>query len=192
MANKSAMPTKKLYRELRALPWLTLWQEEVPRFNQASPEVRIQRVAVIRAVGAGLAENQQPDLKDTVRTWLLSLLQDPSEKIRRYAMAALPKIGAGRTEERELLALLQRTPVDREKKFLGQALSKIGGSATLDLIRAEGTQLPPLTEQRAKANLARQQKPSTIRLDVPLPEPTQARIHLRCRTGFEPILSQVM
>ena len=190
MANKSALPTKKLYRELRTLPWLTLWQEEVPRFNQASPEVRIQRVAVIRAVGAGLAENQQTDLKDTVRTWLLSLLQDPSEKIRRYAMAALPKIGAGRTEERELLALLQKKPADREKKFLGQALNKIGGSATLDLIRSEGSQLPPLTEQRAKANLARQQKPSTIRLDVPLPEPTQARIHLRCRTGLEPILSQ--
>ena len=100
MANKSALPTKKLYRELRTLPWLTLWQEEVPRFNQASPEVRIQRVAVVRAVGAGLAENQQTDLKDTVRTWLLSLLQDPSEKIRRYAMAALPKIGAGQIDNK--------------------------------------------------------------------------------------------
>ncbi|MCX6935541.1 MAG: hypothetical protein NTZ01_05030, partial [Verrucomicrobia bacterium] len=190
MAKKTIHPTKELYRELRALPWINLWQEEVPRFDQATPEERIQRVAVIRAVGAGLTNANQPDLKEPVRKWLLSLLQDPSEKIRRYAMAALPKIGAGRTEERELLALLQKSTADREKKFLGQALNKIGGSATLDLIRTHSGGLSHLTEQRAKANLARQQKPSTVRMDVPLPDPTQARIHLRCRTGLEPILSQ--
>ena len=190
MAKKESNPTKDLYRELRSLPWSKLWQEEVPRYNQASPEARVGRVAVIRAIGAGFSEANQPALKEPVRQWLLSLLQDSSEKVRRYAMNALPKIGAGRTEERQLLQLLQKSEIDREKKFLGQALNKIGGSATLDLIRSHGTPLPQLTEQRAKANLARQQKPSSIRLDAPLPNTPSLRIHLRCRTGLEPILTR--
>jgi len=190
MAKKESNPTKDLYRELRVLPWLKLWQEEVPRFNQAIREERVARVAVIRAIGAGFPDANQPELKEPVRQWLLSLLQDPSEKIRRYAMNALPKIGAGRTEERQLLQLLQKSEIDREKKFLGQALNKIGGSATLDLIRSQGAPLPHLTEQRAKANLARQQKPSSIRLDSTLPNSAPLRIHLRCRTGLEPILTR--
>ncbi|NCY22591.1 hypothetical protein EBX31_11645, partial [bacterium] len=190
MAKKGSNPTKDLYRQLRLLSWPKLWQEEVPRFNQSSPEEKAIRVAVIRAVGAGFAETNQPALKEPVRQWLLSLLQDPSEKVRRYAMNALPKIGAGRTEERQLLQLLQKSDIDREKKFLGQALNKIGGSATLDLIRSHGAPLSHLTEQRAKANLARQQKPSSIRLDATLPNTPSLRIHLRCRTGLEPILTR--
>jgi len=189
MAKKESNPTKDLYRELRLLPWAKLWQEEVPRFTQAAADEKVNRVAVIRAVGAGFSEANQPTLKEPVRQWLLSLLQDPSEKVRRYAMNALPKIGAGRTEERQLLQLLKTSGIDREKKFLGQALNKIGGSATLDLIRSQGVPLPHLTEQRAKANLARQQKPSSIRLEVALPHTPALRIHLRCRTGLEPILT---
>jgi predicted RNA methylase len=190
MAKKASNPTKELYQELRTIPWIRLWQEEAPRFQQSSSEEKIRRVAVIRAIGAGFADADQPSLKEPVRQWLLSLLQDPSEKVRRYAMTALPKIGAGRTEERELLALLQKTHVDREKKFVGKALDKIGGSATLDLIRSQGSALPQLSEQRAKANLARQQKPSSIRLQATLSEWTEIRLHLRCRTGLEPILSR--
>jgi predicted RNA methylase len=190
MPKKSAHPAKDLYRELRALPWLRLWEQEVPRFNLASPDEKLRTVALIRAIGAGFAEASQPSLKEPVRQWLLSLLADPAEKIRRYAMTALPKIGAGRTEERQLLSLLSKTSADREKKFLGKALEKIGGSATLDLIRQQGISLPLLNEQRAKANLARQQKPSSIRFTIPFSDVSQLRIHLRCRTGLEPILSQ--
>ena len=167
MPKKTTHPAKDLYRELRALPWLRLWQEEVPRFNLASPDEKLRTVALIRAIGAGFTEASQPSLKEHVRQWLLSLLADPAEKIRRYAMTALPKIGAGRTEERQLLSLLSKTSADREKKFLGKALEKIGGSATLDLIRQQGISLPLLNEQRAKANLARQQKPSSIRFTIP-------------------------
>ena len=190
MPKKSAHPAKDLYRELRALPWLRLWEQEVPRFNSASPDEKLRTVALIRAIGAGFTEASQPSLKEPVRQWLLSLLADPAEKIRRYAMTALPKIGAGRTEERQLLSLLSKTSADREKKFLGKALEKIGGSATLDLIRQQGISLPLLNEQRAKANLARQQKPSSIRFTIPFSDVSQLRIHLRCRTGLEPILSQ--
>ena len=190
MPKKIAHPAKDLYRELRALPWLRLWEQEVPRFNSASPDEKLRTVALIRAIGAGFTEASQPSLKEPVRQWLLSLLADPAEKIRRYAMTALPKIGAGRTEERQLLSLLSKTSADREKKFLGKALEKIGGSATLDLIRQQGISLPLLNEQRAKANLARQQKPSSIRFTIPFSDVSQLRIHLRCRTGLEPILSQ--
>ena len=189
MAKKESNPTKDLYRELRLLPWIQLWQEEVPRFNQAGTQERANRVALIRAVGAGFSEANQPSLKQPVRQWLLSLLEDPSEKIRRYATNALPKIGAGRAEERQLLQLLQKSEIDREKKFVGQALNKIGGSATLDLIRSQDAPLPHLMEQRAKANLARQQKPSSVLLDATLPHTPTLRIHLRCRTGLEPILT---
>jgi len=189
MAKKESNPTKDLYRELRLLPWAKLWQEEVPRYNQSPPKERVMRVAVIRAVGAGFAEANQPALKEPVRQWLLSLLQDSSEKVRRYALNALPKIGAGRAEERQLLQLLQKSDIEREKKFVGQALNKIGGSATLDLMRSQGAALSHLTEQRAKANLARQEKPSSIRLDATLPQIPSLRIHLRCRTGLEPILT---
>ena len=190
MPKKIAHPAKDLYRELRALPWLRLWEQEVPRFNSASPDEKVRTVALIRAIGAGFTEASQLSLKEPVRQWLLSLLADPAEKIRRYAMTALPKIGAGRTEERQLLSLLSKTSADREKKFLGKALEKIGGSATLDLIRQQGISLPLLNEQRAKANLARQQKPSSIRFSIPFSDLSQLRIHLRCRTGLEPILSQ--
>ena len=189
MPKKNAHPAKDRYRELRAIPWLRLWQEQVPLFQTASSDEKLGQVALIRAIGAGFTDALQPHLKEPVRQWLLSLLSDPSEKVRRYAMAALPKIGAGRTEERQLLSLLSKTTAEREKKFLGKALEKIGGSATLDLIRQKGISLPLLNEQRAKANLARQQKPTSIRRTTPVSDFSLLRLHLRCRTGLEPILS---
>lgn len=190
MAKKASNPTRDLYRELRTLPWATLWQEEVPRFDQANPQEREARVAVIRAVGAGFAEAPTPALEGQVRQWLLSLLQDPSEKIRRYATNALPKIGAGLKEEQRLLQLLQTSSLAREKKFVGQALNKIGGSATLDLLRQQSDLLPHLAPQRAHANLARQQEPSRVLFDsVYNPHPS-LRLHLRCRVGLETLLSR--
>lgn len=190
MAKKASHPTKDLYRELRTLSWSALWEQEVPRFNQATSREREARVAVIRAVGAGFAEAAIPALQEPVRQWLLSLLQDPSEKIRRYATNALPKIGAGHQEEHHLLRLLQTSQLDREKKFIGQALNKIGGSATLDLLRQQSNLLPHLTSQRVQANLARQDQPSRILLHSTFPSLSSLRIHLRCRTGLETILSR--
>ena len=116
---------QELYRQLRGLSCEQLWQEEVARFDRASPRERFQRVAVIRAVGVAFARARTAEQKAAARAWLARLLHDPQEKIRRYAMGALPKLGAGRSEEAELLALLRTTTVAREQKFLGRALDTL-------------------------------------------------------------------
>ncbi|MCE9616691.1 MAG: methyltransferase [Lentisphaerae bacterium] len=178
---------KDLYRQLRELPCEKLWGEEVARFEQASPRERMERVAVIRAVGVVFSRFGTGAQKREVRAWLGKLLQDPCEKIRRYAMAALPKIGADAQAESELLGLLGATTEAREKKFVGRALEKIGGTATLDAA-ARVPDLLPQTEQKIKARVARQEKPSTVRLDATLEMIDRLRIHLRCRKGLETIL----
>ncbi len=178
---------KELYRQLRALSGEKLWKEEVPRFDRAAPRERLERVAVIRAVGVAFSASGTVEQRAAVKLWLARLLKDPAEKIRRYAMAALPKIGAGRKEEAELLSLLQTTTVEREKKYVGRALDKIGGTATLEIVAgAQG--LLAQTEQKVKASVARRQRPSAIRMDRSLSPYAGLRIHLRCRKGLEGIV----
>jgi uncharacterized protein (DUF2336 family) len=84
---------KELYRQLRVLSCEKLWNDEVALFDGSTPKERIERVAVIRAVGTVFSESGTAKQKAEVRSWLVRLLQDPSEKVRRYAMTALPKIG---------------------------------------------------------------------------------------------------
>ncbi len=178
---------KELYRELRVLSREKLWNKEVARFDRSPPEERIKRVAVIRAVGMVFSESGTAKEKAEVRAWLVRLLRDPSEKVRRYAMTALPKLGAGTSEENELLSLLRTTTVERERKFLGQALEKIGGAATLDAVAGVRDFLPQ-TEQKVKASVARRESPSAIRMDSLLSDFTRLRIHLHCRKGLEEIV----
>ncbi len=178
---------KELYRQLRVLPADILWADEVPRFDRAPPPERMRRVALIRAVGVAFAATGTAEQKAAVRAWLTRLLQDPAEKIRRYAMAALPKIGAGASEEVQLLSLLKTASGEREKKSLGQALEKIGGAATLAAV-TEAPGLLPQTEQKVKASLARAAQPSTVRLDRVFTPRRGLRIHLRCRKGLEAIV----
>jgi predicted RNA methylase len=181
---------KKLYQDLRALSWEELWADEVPRFDKASPKERSQRVAVVRAVGVVFSESGDPTHAEQVKLWLRGLLHDPCEKIRRYAMAALPKIGAGPGEEAELLSLLRSTTAGREKKFLAQALEKIGGAATLETMQAGNHGLLSQTEQKVKASLARSQSPSAIRMDATLSDFAGLRIHLCGRRGLEAIVRE--
>jgi predicted RNA methylase len=176
--------TKELYKQLRALPWRKLWEEEVARFNEASPKERLERVAVIRAVGVVFPESGPPAQQHEVKQWLVSLLQDPGEKIRRYAMTALPKIGSGVGEEKVLLTLLKSNPVEREKKFLARTLDKIGGEATLKTVAG----LLPQTELKVKASVARSQSPSIVRMDGLLSKFSGLKIHLRGRSGLEEIV----
>jgi 23S rRNA G2445 N2-methylase RlmL len=178
---------KELYRELRALSPEQLWTDEVARFDRSTPEERIKRVAVIRAVGVVFAHCGTAKQRAEVKAWLVRLLQDPSEKVRRYAMTALPKLSAGESEERVLLSLLRTTRVEREKKFLGQALNKIGGTATLNVV-AGARGFFPQTEQKVKASVARRERPSSIRIDSILSDFAHLRIHLHCRKGLEEIL----
>jgi 23S rRNA G2445 N2-methylase RlmL len=178
---------KELYRELRVLSCETLWNDEVTRFDQSPPEERTKRVAVIRAVGTVFSKFGTAKQKAEVRAWLVRLLKDPSEKVRRYAMTALPKLGTGPDEEDALLSLLRTTTVEREQKFLGQALEKIGGTATLNAVAGIHESLPQ-TEQKVKASLARRESPSTIRMDRLLSGLPGLRIHLHCRKGLEEIV----
>ena len=180
-------PSKELYNQLRRLPWEQLWSEEVPRFDRATPQERTARVAVVRAVGVVFSESGPEEEREAVKQWLLGLLRDPSEKVRRYAMTALPKIGAGASAEAELLALLQKTDSGRETKFLGRTLDKIGGAATLEAL---GSGLLPQTEQKVKASVARAQSPSSVNMDGVLTEFAGLRIHLRGRKGLEQIVRQ--
>ena len=179
-------PDKELYRKLRALSCEQLWSEDVSAFNRASPEERREKVALVRAVGVVFSESGTAAQRDEVRPWLRHLLQDPCEKIRRYAMAALPKIGAGPGEEKELLSLLRTTTEDREKKFLGQTLEKIGGAATLKQMAEAGLHLQ--TEQKVRASVARSQSPSVVRMDRTFSDFAGLRIHLRGRAGLEDIV----
>ncbi len=178
---------KELYRELRVLSCEQLWNEEVARFDQSPPEERVKRAAVIRAVGVVFSESGTAKQRAEARSWLVGLLRDPSEKVRRYAMTALPKLGAGAREEEALLSLMRTATVERERKFLGQALEKIGGKATLDA--AAGSRgILPQSEQKVKASVARRERPSAIRMESLLSDFAGLRIHLHCRKGLEEIV----
>ncbi len=175
---------KERYRKLRQLSWERLWTEEVPRFNKAEPQERATNVALIRAVGVVFAEKGNVGQKDDVRYWLRALLDDSHEKIRRYAMAALPKVGAGREEEKDLLSLLQKTGNEREKKFLADALDKIGGEQTLAMVNG----IPPQTEQKALAAVARAHSPGIIQLQERLQDFQGLKIYFRTRRGLAPFV----
>jgi 23S rRNA G2445 N2-methylase RlmL len=186
MKKEKTNPAKELYKQLRLLGCDQLWDEEVMRFDRASPRERMERVAVVRAVGVVFSESGTDEQKERARTWLRELLHDPCEKIRRYAMAAMPKLGAGAGEEAELLGLLRTTGVDREKKYLGQTLEKIAGIATLQEMESGGFDLR--TRQKVNANVARSQSPSAICMTRALSAFAGLRIHLHGRRGLEEIV----
>ena len=178
---------KDLYRQLRALTADQLWNEEVPRFEQAPPRERDARVAVIRAVGVVMSATGSAQQRTEVKAWLVRLLKDPSEKVRRYAMAAIPKLRAVPGAESEMIGLLKKTETPRERKYVGRALNKIGGAATLAAV----TEMPgvlPVTEQKVRASVARQEEPGAIRMGQRIPYRYGMRVHLRCRRGLAKLL----
>ncbi len=181
---KKANPAKAHYQRLRVLSCEQLWSEEVPAFDRADARARMNGVGVVRAVGVVFSESGTPAQKEQARQWLRGLLHDPEEKIRRYAMSALPKIGADTDEESALLTLLEKTSSDREKKSLGRTLEKIGGSATLEITSNLGLPIA----QKVQANVARHDNPGVVRLDRALANFSGLRIRLHCRAGLEEIL----
>ena len=177
---------KEHYQKLRLLTCEELWNDEVPKFNQLAGSARVSNVAVVRAVGVIFSESGTPNQRDAARKWLKELLNDPEEKVRRYAMTALPKIGGDTTGENQLLDLLEKTSSAREKQHLGRTLEKIGGAATLE--RTGSLKASPLarTVQKVQANIARSENPGEILLNGILE--SFSNIHLRCRSGLEEIL----
>jgi 23S rRNA G2445 N2-methylase RlmL len=182
-------PARELYRQLRTQTCAQLWDVEVPRFDQAGAQERIERVGVIRAVSVVFAESGTAPQQAAARAWLRSLLKDPAEKVRRYAMNALPKLGAGSADESELLSLLRTTSSEREQRFLGQALGKIGGTATLDTLPAGAAGSLRHAEQKIKARLARDGQASTVNFSAQLPQFAGVAVHLRGRRGLEEIVA---
>jgi 23S rRNA G2445 N2-methylase RlmL len=179
---------KALYRQLRLLSADQLWREQVSHFDTAAPEERVQRAPVVRAVGAAFAVNGTPEQKRQVRTWMRSLLHDPSEKIRRYAIASLPKLGAGAEDASELLALWREAKQDREMKVLTEALTKIGGRQTLEQLSVANRTHSPELQQKIKASLARSTAPSALRMGRSLSDSIGIRLHLHTRKGLERIV----
>ncbi len=188
MKKSAKNPTKDAYRCLRALGWKTLWEREVPKFDLSGPEEQMANVALVRAVGVVFSESGDPDDRDGVLRWLRALLHDPSEKIRRYAMAALPKIGGGVSEESEMLSLLKSTTIEREKQFLARSLDKIGGAATIEVLKSS-PELLPGRGLKVRANVLRASEPGHVDMTRPLHDFRGLKIRLRCRRGLEEILS---
>ena len=187
--SRVAKPGKVLYRQLRELTCEQLWEIEVPRFERADAPERIERVAVIRAVSVVLAKSGTALQKAAARDWLRKQLKDPAEKIRRYAINALPKLGFGSADESELLALAGRGVSAREQESLGSALAKVGGAATLEAL-PDGPAGPlRQAEQKIKARLARDQCASSVNPKGALTAFAGLRIHLRGRRGLEQIMA---
>eukprot|EP00966_Prymnesium_polylepis_P058194 1347511-Prymnesium_polylepis.1 len=97
------------------------------------------RPLCLGAVGVKFASTGDAALKAEVKAWVVALLDDESEKVRRYAANAIPKLvaneaaGDAESEER-LLQALERSGGERERKKVAAALGKIGGAATLSAL----------------------------------------------------------
>lgn len=176
-------PATEMYRELRGLGWERLWREEVPRFNEGGAEYRAGRVALVRAVGVVFSESGRASEREAVVEWLRGLLADSNERIRRYAMAALPKVGARDAVERDLAELARGVAGERERRHVGRALAKVAGRGALEVADV----LPAGAAQKIKAGAARELG-GRVRLNVPVPSAAGTRIHLRVRRGLEGVV----
>lgn len=178
---------KEVYKELRTQSWEDLWHIEVPVFNSGDPEYRLARVGLVRAMGVVALKKTTKAQKALTKQWLIELLKDPEEKVRRYAMAALPKLGGNEESERALLELLDGDRDEREVKHLSRTLDKVGSEATLEKLQEVGEdfEICKQTEQKVKAKLARGNETSEVRLDVKLTKTKRLRIHLRTRRGMQ-------
>lgn len=178
---------KEVYKQLRTESWEDLWEREVPLFDAGTAEERLARVGLVRAIGVVALEKATQEQRQQTREWLTGLLQDPEEKVRRYAMNALPKLGGSVESEKAVLEILDQPAGELEVKSVSETLSKIGGEATLEKLESLHDENEALhqTEQKVKAQLARNEEPASIRLDAKIKETRKLRIHLRTRRGME-------
>lgn len=178
----------ELYRQLRDKPCARLWQEDVAAFDRLAEPERTRHAAVIRAVGVAFAARGTDEEKARAARWLNDLLADSSEKIRRYAMAALPKLGDDPAAERRLLGILAAPVGDRERRRATEALEKVGGEAALEAARRDPAAVS-LDPGRIAARVARRADPGSVNLERVLPRFAGLRIHLHCRAGLERLLA---
>jgi 23S rRNA G2445 N2-methylase RlmL len=178
---------KEVYKQLRTQSWDALWLQEVPLFNAGSSEYRIGRVGLVRALGVVALKQGSKQQRKQTREWLMRLLDDPEEKVRRYAIAALPKLGGKQKSEAALLSLLDHQNSTRELTYLSRALDKVGSEATLQKLAhiSASNQSLHQTEQKIKAQLARNDSSTKVLLNVKIRDVRGLRIHLRTRWGME-------
>ncbi len=189
MKNTAQEQVKEHYQRLRRLSCEALWSQEVALFDAASPAQRIRLVSVVRAVGVVFLETGTPAQWEMARKWLRALLGDPEEKVRRYAMVALSKLGAGEVEERQLLNLVGKAAGERESRFLVQTLERIGGSETLKAGEAAHGELSQVV-QKVRANVARREGSGEISFEQSLRSIARVSVGLECRAGLESVLAQ--
>jgi 23S rRNA G2445 N2-methylase RlmL len=184
---KSHHSDKEVYKQLRAQSWEALWLHEAPLFDNGTEEYRLGRVGLVRALGVVALEKGSKAQRKQTQQWLMNLLHDPQEKVRRYAIAALPKLGGRVESEAALLELLDQASGPREVTYLSRTLDKIGGEATLDKLAdlSQNNEALVQTEQKIKAQLARNEPSTQIKLDVKIRDARGVRIHLRTRRGME-------
>ncbi len=188
MKNPAQEKLREHYQLLRKLDPATLWSREVTKFNSAPARERMQLVSVVRAVGVVFSESGSRGEKEQARAWLTSLLEDPEEKIRRYAMVALPKLGGGEFGESKLLKILENPASEREDKFVAQTLERIGGEETLQRTASAGQGSLAESTQRLQANIARKRGDGSLEFGRRLADPAHALVNLECRSGLEPFV----
>ncbi len=177
-------PSHRLYRELRQMSAEQLWQHEVPRFNRGSARERVQRVAVIRAVAAVVGEKGDSELRLAAREWVRSLLSDPEEKVRRYAMNALPKLGGSAEDEQRVIRLAARPTSELERRQASKTLGLIGGGAAVQALAAISGADSAMTRQKIEARLARG-RGAALRLEARLAGWRGMEVSLYSRQGLE-------
>jgi 23S rRNA G2445 N2-methylase RlmL len=188
--NSTGHTGKEVYKELRSQSWEALWLHEAPLFDAGTADYRLARVGLVRALGVVALEKGTKEQRKQTRKWLMSLLEDPQEKVRRYAMAALPKLGGKKESEEALLSLLDQSTGGREVNYLSRTLDKIGGEATLQKLAQleDGNETLQQTEQKIKAQLARNDPSTKVLMNVKIRDARGLRIHLRTRRGMEPFV----
>lgn len=184
MKNESNERVRAHYEALRGLDCATLWDLHVSAFDTASPQERNASVSLIRAVAVVFATRGTAPQKEQARIWVRGLLEDPSEKIRRYAVQALPKLGVTGAEEEALLGLWEKARNEREHRVVNQTLERVGGRRTLEraALGTEYGKTPAL--HRVEANIARSSGAGLLALDAPLNETGGVRVFLGCRNGL--------
>ncbi len=186
---KAENPAKELYRELRSKAWEDLWEEDVAEFDCSPPQRRIRLAPVVRAVGVVAHESGDPAIRERAGEWLLRLLDDPSEKVRRYAIAALPKVGMDAKAEEALHRALERTICEREKARLAEGLGKIGSTSTLEKTARGELGLDETTVRKITANAARATEPGGFHLEAVLPGTCDCPVVFKCRKGLEALVA---
>jgi 23S rRNA G2445 N2-methylase RlmL len=189
LKNESNQRVRAHYIALSQLDCDTLW-DHATAFDQATPADRLKTVSVIRAVAVVFAQTGTSKQKDMARRWIRSLLEDSSEKIRRYAVQALPKLGADHHDEKALLSLWERPTSEREQRAVTRTLERVGGIQTIQRTGScESLDARP-AQQRLKANVARSSGSGKLALEAPLTDFSGTRLLLECRSGLETILHE--